>query len=171
MPFRGDIFGKIFVSPDSGLHWIDECLGLCDSSSLGYQKCQVHQSGGEWLDSCNHRLRWICFHRSGNPLETIIADSCVLEYCPQMHNEYEIITLKLMHGDNADISGQIDWSRDGGKTWANAVPGCPQCSMPIINCLYFDSISVLAGLYGGYGSAIGYHSNIIMSIDSVGPGG
>lgn len=165
--FAGTYSGKIFVSPDSGLHWIDECLGLCDSSSLGYQKMvkcikvagndSIHAitACGEFVSTAPE-IHW----------KQLSADSCVLEYCPKC-----IMNMKYYAQVNAwvitaDISGQIDWSRDGGKTWANAVPGCPQCSMPIINCLYFDSISVLAGLYGGYGSAIGYHSNIIMSIDS-----
>jgi hypothetical protein len=38
--------------------------------------------------------------------------------------------------------------------------------MPIITSLYFDTMSALAGLYGGYGTMIGYGSGIIVSIDS-----
>ena len=165
--FAGTYSGKIFVSPDSGLHWSDVSVGLCDSSKYQYQKTikcikvagndSIHAvtACGEFVSTAPE-IYW----------KQLSADSCVLEYCPKC-----IMNMKYYAQVNAwvitaDISGQIDWSRDSGKTGTNAIPGCSVCSMPIIQSLYFDTISALAGLYGGYGSAIGYHSNIIMSIDS-----
>jgi hypothetical protein len=142
-------------------------VGLCDSSSLQYLKtikC-LKVAGNDSI----HAITACGEFASALPdvhWKQLSADSCVSGYCPKC-----IMNMKYSAQENdwvitAEISGQIEWSRDSGKTWTNAVPGCPQCSMPIINCLYFDFISALAGLYGGYGSAIGYHSNIIMSIDS-----
>ena len=165
--FAGTYSGKIFMSQDSGLHWSDASVGLCDSSKFQYQKTikcikvSAHDSihavtaCGEFV-SVVPEIHW----------KQLSADSCIYGYCSQCIpnkvysvavNEWKIKSF---------ITGPIEWSQDSGKTWTVAVPGCSVCSMPIIQSLYFDTISALAGLYDGYGSQIGFKSSIITSIDS-----
>ena len=153
----GTFSGKIFASPDSGISWSDVSSGLCDSSSLTYQKSimcintakddTIHAitACGEFVAAVPY-LHW----------KQIPRDSCMGEYCPGCltNNTYYTAVSKWMI--RAFIPGPIEWSPDSGKTWSVAVPGCSVCSMPIITSLYFDSLSALAGLYGDYGREIGY---------------
>ena len=164
--FAGTYSGKIFVSQDSGLHWIDASSGLCDSSSLQYQKAIkcLKVAGNDSI----HAITACGEFTSALPdvyWKQLSADSCVSGYCPKCITNMKYSAQVNDWMITAEISGQIEWSRDSGKTWAVTVPGCGPCSMPIINCLYSDSISALAGIYGNYGSMIGYNSNIIVSTD------
>jgi hypothetical protein len=155
------------MSQDSGLHWIDVSVGLCDSSGLRYQKMikcikvtgddSIHAitSCGEFVSAVSE-VHW----------KQLSADSCIYAYCPQCITNMAYSAHVNEWVITADMGGQIEWSQDSGKTWTIAVPGCLPCSMPIIKSLYFDTISALAGLYSSYGSMIGYRSNIIVSIDS-----
>jgi hypothetical protein len=60
---------------------------------------------------------------------------------------------------HASGDGQIEWSGDNGATWTIALGGCLACSMPILLCLHFDTISALVGRYSG-------NCGIIASLDS-----
>jgi hypothetical protein len=163
----GTFSGKIFISPDSGLRWNDVSSGLCGSSGLGYQKSikciivtgddSIHAitACGEFVSIVPEML-W----------KQLSADSCINSYCPPCITNMEYAANLNRWIIAAGIGGQIEWSPDSGKTWTVAVPGCPPCSMPIILSVYFDTVSALIGLYSGYGSMIGYNSNIIVSIDS-----
>ena len=160
-------YGKIFMSQDSGIHWSDVSQGLCDTSNLRNQKTircikvtgddSIHAitDCGEFSSTVPN-IHW----------KQLSIDSCLFGYCAKCITNMKYVGQVNERLITADISGQIEWSQDSGKTWTVAIPGCLPCSMPIIKSLYFDTISALAGLYGGYGSAIGYHSNIIMSTDS-----
>lgn len=164
----GTFSGKIFISPDSGLRWNDVSYGLCDASGLGYQKSikclkvigddsiQAITACGKFVSAVSNVLQW----------EKISSDSCVMEYCPACVPNMEYTANLNSWIIAACITGPIEWSRDSGKTWTVAVPGCSTCSMSIIQCLYFDTISALAGFSQGDGSHLGFTSNIIMSTDS-----
>jgi|GEM_PF-2426931 len=165
--FAGTYSGKIFMSQDSGLHWSDVSVGLCDSSKFQYQKTikcinvSAHDSihaitaCGEFVSAVSE-VHW----------KQLSADSCIYAYCPQCITNMAYSAHVNEWVITADMGGQIEWSQDSGKTWTIAVPGCSVCSMPIIQSLYFDTISALAGLYDGYGYQIGFKSSIITSIDS-----
>lgn len=164
----GTFSGKVFVSSDSGFSWSDVSKGLCDSSSLDYEKMikcfnvtgddSVHAitACGEFVSTVPD-LHW----------KQIPGDSCWSEYCPGCltNNTYSVAVGRWII--SSFITGPIKWSPDSGTTWTIGAPGCGYCSMPIILGLYFDTISALAGLYEGYSVMIGYNStNIIMSTDS-----
>ncbi|HMD67601.1 MAG TPA: hypothetical protein VKF42_01895 [Chitinivibrionales bacterium] len=163
----GTFSGKIFASPDSGISWSDMSFGLCDSSSITYQKTikclkvtrddTIHAitACGEFV-AVVPDLHW----------KQISNDSCVFEYCSGCLTANTYYTALGRWMIKAFITGPIEWSPDSGKTWTIAVPGCSVCSMPIVTSLYFDTISALAGLYNGYGSTIGYSSGMLISTDS-----
>lgn len=163
----GTFSGKIFISSDSGLRWNDVSSGLCESSGLEYQKSikciivtgndSIHAitACGEFV-SAVPQMDW----------KRLSADSCIYGYCPRCITNMEYRASVNEWTIKSFITGPIEWSRDSGKTWTVAVPGCSTCSMSIIQSLYFDTISALAGFSGGYGSHLGFASNIIMSTDS-----
>lgn len=163
----GTFSGKIFASPDSGISWSDVSFGLCDSSSPTYQKmikCMkvTRDDTIRAITACGEFVAAVPYFH----WKQTSNDSCVIEYCAGclMANTYYTALDRWMI--KAFITGPIEWSSDSGRTWTVAVPGCSVCSMPIITSLSFDTISALAGLYGGYGAQIGYSSGIIMSTDS-----
>jgi hypothetical protein len=163
----GTFTGKVFASQDSGLHWSDVSNGLCDSSSLRYQKmikC-INVTGNDSIHiitACGEYVSTVPdFH-----WKEISGDSCLLEYCPGCLTNMRYSAHLDKWIIRTGITGPIEWSPDSGKTWTVSVSGCSYCSMPIILSIHFDTISALAGLYSGYGSMIGYSSGIIMSIDS-----
>ena len=159
----GTFSGKVFASPDSGVHWSDVSNGLCDSSSLVIKCINVTKDDtihaitacGEFVSTVPD-LHW----------KQIFGDSCQAMYCPACITNMGYSARVNRWIITASSDGMIQWSQDSGKTWTVAVPGCLPCSMPIILGLYFDTISALAGLYEGYSVMIGYNSNIIMSTDS-----
>lgn len=163
----GTFSGKVFASPDSGIHWSDASNGLCDSSSLRYEKMvkcinvtgddSIHiiTACGEFVSSVPD-LHW----------KQVPRDSCWSEYCPGCLTNMKYSARLNKWIISSFITGPIEWSSDSGTTWTVAVPGCSVCSMPIIMSLYFDTISALAGLYQGYSGMIGYSTNILMSTDS-----
>jgi hypothetical protein len=165
--FAGTFSGKILVSPDSGLHWSDISNGLCDSSTLRYQKMVkcINVTGADSIHVITACGKFVSTVADLHWKE-ISNDSCVSGYCPGCLTDMRYSTHLDKWMIRAGISGPIEWSPDSGKTWTVSVSGCSYCSMPIILSIYFDTISALAGLYSGYGSMIGYSSGIIMSIDS-----
>jgi hypothetical protein len=163
----GTYSGKVFASPDSGLSWSDASSGLCDSSSLRYEKMikcinVARDDTIHAITACGEFISMV----PGLHWKQIPRDSCWSEYCPGCLTNNSYCTAVGRHMIKSFITGPIEWSPDSGATWTVAVQGCGYCSMPIITSLYFDTISALAGLYQGYSGMIGYSTNIIMSIDS-----
>jgi len=162
--FAGTLSGKIYVSGDSGLQWTDVSAGLCDTAVPFYRKAVgcMKVTGKDSIHAVTRcgefvlvqpEVRWT----------RLTSDSCLGSYCQACMNDTAIMNSCMI---SSFLTGPIEWSNDGGKTWTIAVAGCSVCSMPIVECLYFDSVSALAGLYGNYSSMIGFKSSIIVSKDS-----
>jgi hypothetical protein len=163
--FAGTTSGKIFVSGDTGHQWSDISGGLCEATGPIYQRAihcikvaghdsiHVITGCGEFV-SALQEMRWARLSRDGCFSPWCAGCVTDMRYSASMH---EVMIRSF-------ITGPIEWSNDSGKTWTIAVPGCPPCSMPIVGCLYFDSISAFAGLSAG--SQIGFNSDIIVSVDS-----
>lgn len=165
--FTGTFSGQVFVSEDTAKTWRSVGDGLCDTVVPVFKRTvecmrvmapdslRVTTGCGEFVAALN-----------GLRFSRMNFDSCFSPLCHACVKDGMFAASVGTSGIRSSLVGPIEWSSDSGSTWTVAVPGCLVCSMPIVGALYFDAISALAGLSGGYCSMIGFNSSIIVSRDS-----